>query len=35
MLAISNKYALVEEATLDMWEAKKDKKLSHLEGQET
>jgi hypothetical protein len=31
MLAIANKYTLVEEATLDTKEAKKDKRSSHLD----
>jgi hypothetical protein len=30
ILAVANKYALAEEATFDMREAKKDKKLSHM-----
>jgi hypothetical protein len=29
MLVITNKYTLVEEATLETWESKKDKKSSH------
>jgi hypothetical protein len=35
MLAIANKYALVEEATLDTREAKKDKKSSHTDRPRT
>jgi hypothetical protein len=35
MLAISNKYALVEETTIDARETKRDKKLSHTDRPRT
>jgi hypothetical protein len=35
MLAITNKYALVEEATIGTQESKKDKKLSHSDQPRT